>query len=672
MRVSFVFPPFYLESLYNLPPLGLISLATSLGADGADCRIHDFVLDVREGTIPLGPGIYEACARSILEADPDLAAFSAQCATYPAVIHIAEIVKRENPAVTVLLGGHNASFLDQATLENFSFIDMVARGEGEVTMRELARVLDDGAEGGDLSGVAGLSFRRDGEIVVNADRGLIEDLDALPRPDYGYAPELARYKAACGMSRSIAILDIGRGCPHACVYCSESALWRRRCRTYSVGRIVSEMRRLRDDVGAECFLLSYDQFTANRGFVTDFCERVIDEGLADSPWYCISRLDTVDEHLLSLMNRAGCESMCYGIDSGSRRTLAFINKRIDQDILFDRVRATTDNGMHPTLSFIVGFPEEQRGDIDATLELALRCGLLGNVSPLIQLPTVLPGSGLHTLFAGDLVREVDTYFSLGLEFDRGRRLAVDEALIVSDPAMFSSFYNLPCRAAPLAELSKAAEIFPLIISFFPKSYYLLCQALAASPFVLFLELAAYAAKKSGRERFDLDAPELRRRFPAFARDAFTAAAPEGFAHLADLVRYELRGLDAAGPGAPGRPDPYGGPPGVALSGGVIVDVFDYDLPRIIEDLQDGIVLAAYPEVVSRLIFEHRDGVLEVSEVNAFGNDFLALCDGSNTVGQIAQAMYASHGGGMEYAGFVEECERAARVFASMRIVSPAP
>ncbi|MBF0481603.1 MAG: radical SAM protein [Desulfovibrionaceae bacterium] len=668
MRVSFVFPPFYLESLYNLPPLGLISLATALGEDGADCRIHDFVLELREATIPMGPGVYEACARRVLEAAPDLAAFSAQCATYPAVLRIAEIVKRENPDVTVLLGGHNASFVDRATLDNFSFIDMVARGEGEATMRELARTMQDGE---DLAGVAGLTFRRGGEIVANPDRELIADLDSLPRPDYGYAAPLERYKAACGLPRAIAILDIGRGCPHACVYCSESALWRRRCRTYSVERIVSEMRRLRDVCGAEYFLLSYDQFTANRGFVTRFCERVIDEGLEDTPWYCISRLDTVDDELLSLMNRAGCDSMCYGIDSGSKRTLAFINKRIDQDILLDRVRATTDNGMHPTLSFIVGFPEEQRADIDATLELALRCGLLGNVSPLIQLPTVLPGSGLHAMFARDLVREVDTYFALGLEFDQGRRLAGDEALIASDPAMFSSFYNLPCRAAPLRELAKAAEIFPLIVSFFPKSYYLLCQALAASPFVLFLELAAHAAKASGRERFDLDAPRLRRRFPAFVRDAFTAAAPEGFAHLADVLRYELRCLDAAGPGAPGSAYPQGGAGGPGLAGGVIVDVFDYDLPRIIEDLRDGIVNANYPEAVSRLVFEHRDGQLEVSEVNAFGNDFLALCDGSTTVGQIARAMYASHGGGMEFAGFVEECERAARMFASMRIVSPA-
>jgi hypothetical protein len=667
MRVSFVFPPFYLESLYNLPPLGLISLATVLGRAGHDCRVHDFVLALREGGVPMGPEIYQACAREILEANPAVAAFSAQCTTYPAVVRIAEIVKRENPAVTVVIGGHNASFVDVPTLARFAFIDLVVRGEGETTMAELARALETGT---DLTAVDGLTWRRGGEIVANAERELIENLNDLPEPDYGFVPELARYKAACGLSRSVAILDIGRGCPHACVYCSESALWRRRCRTYSVPRLIGEMRRLRGELGAECFLLSYDQFTASRNFVTEFCEAAIEAGVADTPWYCISRLDTVDEELLSLMRRAGCESMCYGIDSGSKRTLAFINKRIDEEILFDRVRRTTDNEMNPTLSFIIGFPDEQRGDIDDTFDLALRCGILGNVSALVQLPTVLPGSGLHKRFAGDLVREVDTYFSLGLEFDGGRRLTADEELIESDPAMFSSFYNLQSRAAPLPDLAGAADIFPLIVSFFPKSYYILCQALGASPFGLFLSFALHVAKKTGGPRFAVDAPELRRHFPAFARDKFEAAAPEGFDHLADLVRYELRCLDAAGALSPGRADPYGGPPVLALEDRVIVEVFDHDLPAIIEDLRGGIVGRHYPPAVSRLIFEHRQGQLEVSEVNAFGNDFLAMCDGSKTVEQIAEALFAGHGEGMEYALFVAECEQAARTFAAMRIASP--
>jgi radical SAM superfamily enzyme YgiQ (UPF0313 family) len=119
------------------------------------------------------------------------------------------------------------------------------------------------------------------------------------------------------------------------------------------------MSHLHTEFGAECFLLAYDQFTANRAFVEAFCERVIGAGLNHVPWYCISRLDTVDGALLGLMRKAGCESMCYGIDSGSKRTLAFIRKQVRKEDLYKRVVETAENGLIPTLSFVIGFPEEE-------------------------------------------------------------------------------------------------------------------------------------------------------------------------------------------------------------------------------------------------------------------------------------------------------------------------
>lgn len=392
MRIALVFPPFFLQSLYNLPPLGLINLATVLNQAGHEVAVIDLVLAVRLKTLPLDSSIYGNSASMILREEPDLVAFSVQCATFPAVIRIAEILRKRKPGIRIVAGGHDVSFADRRTLERFPWFDAVVRGEGEVTIRELA---NDYAAGGDGDGIDGVTRRRGAEVVRNPDRELIADLDRLPLPDYSLVPGLDVYRDACGIPRAVAILEAGRGCPHSCVYCSESAMWRRRSRTFPVPRIVREMRRLRDKFGAECFLLAYDQFTADRGFAGEFCRTVIEQGLNTTPWYCISRLDSMDLPLLRLMREAGCESMCYGVDSGSARTLAFIGKRIDHGILYQRVRETTDEGMVPTLSFVIGFPEEEREDIDQTLFLALRAGIQGNSNPLIQLPTVLPGTELH-------------------------------------------------------------------------------------------------------------------------------------------------------------------------------------------------------------------------------------------------------------------------------------
>jgi radical SAM superfamily enzyme YgiQ (UPF0313 family) len=255
-------------------------------------------------------------------------------------------------------------------------VDCIVRGEGEISFPELVSAYESGKN---EEGILGVTYRNGQDIVRNNERDLISNLDDLPLPDYSFLPPLAKYRDECELARSIAILEVGRGCPHK-----------------SVSRLVKEMGNLYQNFGAECFLLAYDQFTARRKFVESFCHQVIHEGLNHLPWYCISRLDTVDAKLLALMREAGCESMCYGIDSGSKKTLSFIRKNIDQGILYQRVVETADNGIIPTLSYVIGFPVEEKGDIDETLWLALRAGIVGNNNPLIQLPTVLPGTDLGT------------------------------------------------------------------------------------------------------------------------------------------------------------------------------------------------------------------------------------------------------------------------------------
>jgi len=83
MKILLVFPPFYLEPMYSLPPLGLLNLATVLKTSPHQTTILDFPLAIRKGLIRLDSTIYEQCASRILEEGPDLVGFSVQCTTYP-------------------------------------------------------------------------------------------------------------------------------------------------------------------------------------------------------------------------------------------------------------------------------------------------------------------------------------------------------------------------------------------------------------------------------------------------------------------------------------------------------------------------------------------------------------------------------------------------------------
>ncbi len=673
MRISLVFPPFYFEPMYNLPPLGLVGVATGLKGAGHEIRIHDFVLAVRQGTLRLDSGIYDACTAGILENNPDVVGFGAQCTTYPAVVQIARRIKRAAPHVRIVVGGHNASFVDVETLSRYPSIDAVVRGEGEITFAELMAAYDAGS---DPAGVEGLTWRDDGRITQNPDRELIADLDELPLPDYGFLAPLSEYRDACNLPRSIAVLEAGRGCPHRCVYCSESTLWRRRSRTYSVDRLVREMRNLRDECGAECVLLSYDQFTANRKFVVEFCERLLDEGLNTLPWYCISRLDTVDGPTLDLMHQAGCESMCYGIDSGSEKTLGFINKRIDRTVLFQRVSETTEAGIVPTLSYIVGFPEEERSDIDQTLELALRTGILGSVNTIVQLPTVLPGTDLHAGYRDRLTRGVDSYFSLGLEFNGGRRLPEDDELIDSDPYVFSSFFNVPCPGMNLDDLRDIADYFPLAITCYARSLFLLTRWIEPSPSTLFLRWLDWIRRVENRDQRRFDPHDCITHFRPFVEELLVACERGKADLIRDVAAYETAVAEAGAVPAPHDDfsiDLTGWKESAPLSApGVVIRQFDHSMTDVIRDLREGTILGAYPQEKTLLVFRAEGTDLEVTEINDFGRDFLGLCNGERTLEEIASDLYPRYGTEMDTERFFQECVGAAEALREMKLLGGKP
>lgn len=668
MKIVLAFPPFYLESMYNLPPLGIINVASSLAGAGHDVVIIDFVLEIRRNVIGRGSRIYDDCAERILAEDPDVVGFSAQCTTYPPVVQIARRVKSAKDNTKIVIGGHNAAFVDRLTLRRYPWIDCVVRGEGEITFRELVESYAAGSNG---EGIHGVTYRQDGKIIKNPERELIPELDALPLPDYSFVPPLTAYKEACGLPRSIAILEVGRGCPHRCIYCSESKFWRRRSRTYSVERIVAEMKLLHNSHGAECFVLAYDQFTAKRSFVKEFCEKVIDEKLNHVPWYCISRLDTLDEKLLDLMKEAGCESMCFGIDSGSPRTLSFIRKNIDRNILYKQVQETTSRGIVPTLSYVIGFPEEEKEDIDATLTLALQTGILGNNNPLIQIPTVLPGTDLYEKYSGQLTRKVDTYFALGIEFNgEGKRLESDENLIDSSPEIFSSFYNIPCKGMPLDQLNIIASYFPIIVNFYPRSFYLLGMECGKPVSDLFLEWLLWVNDRLEREEITLTPHDCYIHFESYAELLLDRKPKVKREYIHDVIKYETDSLHVA------RWDvsdetfalPEGNLKGFRprKSKRIIVDGFRFNIPVIIEDMKKNRVKDTYPEEPVVLVFKYENKQLVVNEINDFGYTMLSLCDGKNSLEDISRKLFEKYGSEANREDFFESCVEAMKMLGEMK------
>ncbi|MDE4561852.1 B12-binding domain-containing radical SAM protein [Sinorhizobium meliloti SM11] len=447
-NVALVYPPFDdkrdRSAYYVVPPLGLLYLASYLEHEGFCVEIHDQIYELKTGILKEGPHLYQVAAERIVAGRPDVVCFSTQCTTSPGSVSIAKRVKALCPGIPIVLGGHDVSFIAEDYLHSFAEIDYVLAGEAEKTLPELIHCILGGGDSLRISGA--FSRKADGSVVApHGEATRVKVLDHLLPPAYHLVPDLRSYFA---LSRRPTILvDSGRGCAFACEFCQTTLLNGTKIRYRTVSSLVDELKVYKQRYGDFEAYFVHDLFTARRGFVEDLCDALIEADLGIR-WQCRCRIDQVDRNLLARMARAGCRMLLYGIESGSHETLSRMNKRAkvsDPQDIVELVKQTVDAGIFPSLSMVVGTPEESLADLDATMALAYRFQQLGSVNAFIQLMSPLPGTALAKRLMGRFTYKgqgIPTAFSQGIEFDNGKRLEEDEALISSHPHIFQSFQTV--------------------------------------------------------------------------------------------------------------------------------------------------------------------------------------------------------------------------------------
>jgi anaerobic magnesium-protoporphyrin IX monomethyl ester cyclase len=269
-------------------------------------------------------------------------------------------------AVTVAFGTH-VTPLARETLEAFPSLDIVIRGEPEWTLRELVDALDtiQGYEPKVLTGIRGLAYRRDGEVVEAPNRAL-GDLNDLPLPRHDLLP-LEHYRLPM-LEGKYAFVTTSRGCPARCTFCIKHVMWQNSVRLRSPERIVEELHLLAS-LGVRNIHFEADLFTANREQVERICRLILDQGL-DIRWTCNSRVDTVDPELLSSMKQAGCWMIAWGIESASPRVLRRAKKGITPEKAERALRWSREAGIGNWGYFIIGLPGETEESIAQTTRFA--------------------------------------------------------------------------------------------------------------------------------------------------------------------------------------------------------------------------------------------------------------------------------------------------------------
>lgn len=296
--------------------------------------------------------IWKEIEENIKRFGPDIVGITMFTANYKVAKIIARIARKLNKEVKIVVGGTHPTIDPEGTLSNGEF-DYLVRGEGEFTFLELVG-------GKDVSEIAGLSYKKKGEIINNPPRPFIKDLDSLPFPSRDLF---------LNNTSNIDYENIitGRGCPYSCIYCASNKIWDRKVRFRSPYNVIMELIYLKEKFNSPILYVVDDTFTLRKDRAKEICRGIIKRNL-DLKWKCDTRVDCIDYELVSLMKQAGCIRIKIGVETGSEKIMKKIKKGLTKDKIRKGVEVIKKVGLPLTAYLMAGFPGETNDDIRQTIQ----------------------------------------------------------------------------------------------------------------------------------------------------------------------------------------------------------------------------------------------------------------------------------------------------------------
>jgi anaerobic magnesium-protoporphyrin IX monomethyl ester cyclase len=407
----------------NCVPTGPLMIVAVLEQAGYDVEF----LDYQTYSALRKPSV-DTFSEFLRTASGSIIGISVLAGNLPTVLGAVQRLKKAQPRKTVILGGPAASDSAQGILEAFP-VDIVVRGEGEATVVELVRGLEDGI---DLKDVAGITYRDGGDIVSTPNRARIQDLDSLPFPAY-HRIDFADYGAGLHLMTS-------RGCPYECGFCSTHSTWERTVTYRSIESVVREVASVKDMIRMLTFCDDNPALRAERVF--ELCRCLQEENIR-LPWSSYGRVDHMGEEMIRTMAAHGCVEVFYGVESGSDAVLSRLNKRFRFEEAQACLKMSARHIGQVNASFIWGFPYESLEDFYDTLMAVGEVERTKGVTPYLYLLGPLPKTPLYREF-GHLTRFSEDFYPHVTTIPVRERLAdfpeVVE-LVIRHPSLFTGFYH---------------------------------------------------------------------------------------------------------------------------------------------------------------------------------------------------------------------------------------
>ncbi len=325
------------------------------------------------------------------QSKPDIIGFSCFCWSINKVLETARVVKTIFPRVNIILGGPEVGPIASKYLEENRSLDIIVKGEGEVTFAELLKYY---LGKGRLEEIQGISFRVNGQVFENPDRPLIEDLGEIPSP----------YLEGVLMPRDkVTYIETYRGCIFRCGYCFEGKNFPRP-RFFPEDRIKKEIEFIMSKPDIKSFHFVDPIFNLKKERLGKIAEMLYTANRFGTELRTIEIIaEFVDEETIELFKKANIKSVETGPQTVNKDTLKNVNRYYDEEKFKKAVRLLEDNGIEVLTDLIIGLPGDNFFKF------------VKSAKTLISMkPTTIIFSILHILPGTFLYEQNQTF---GLKFD---------------------------------------------------------------------------------------------------------------------------------------------------------------------------------------------------------------------------------------------------------------
>lgn len=287
---------------------------------------------------------YEETAKILSEKEFDALFFLTGAVSWRKDFAFVENVIRDRD-VRVIATGDFLLTQGPKVMNEFPFLDAVLLDLTSAAVVEYLR--------GDLTGQPrqNLHYRHKGNLILG-ERKLESKTFTLPLPRYELFP-YKRYRIPHGKGKPFASILTDYGCPFRCSFCIGGKLG---YKTREISNVMEELRYVHS-LGIRELWVKDLTFGCHRRHSMEFCQALIDSGM-QFDWVTLSRVDVMDEEILSLMARAGCHTIQLGVESANEEILESISKGISKDRILEVFRTCRKLGIRTLAHFIIGLPGE--------------------------------------------------------------------------------------------------------------------------------------------------------------------------------------------------------------------------------------------------------------------------------------------------------------------------